>query len=249
MAPRTPAAPPRSNPTPPAASSTPAPAADLVPYPAPVHLAWLAKSRPRDKVLPEGTARAVLARPVIVEEKPDGALIGIAFPDGESARVQHRNAILTHPGHAQFQPLWGWLATYQDALARRLGKGHVLFGEWCFATHTEPHDQLPDWFLAVDVLELATGRYWTVDRRNTLARDLGIATAPEILRNKVDLATLKTRLAETPSALGSGSAAGFVVRLESGDHLVERALLMRADLAEAPADPATHKTLARNALA
>ena len=94
-----------------------------------------------------------------------------------------------------------------------------------------------------------TGRYWTADRRNTLARDLGIATAPELLRNKTDLATLKTRLAETPSALGGGSPAGLVIRLESGDHLVERALLMRADLADAPADPATHKTLARNALA
>jgi len=232
---------------------SPPPPADLVPYPAPVHLAWLApssgKSRPRDTVLPEGAARAVLARPVVVEEKPDGALIGIAFPDGESPRLQHRNAVLSPPSHAQFQPLWGWLATYQDALLRALGKTHVLYGEWCFATHTVRHDQLPDWFLAVDVLDRTTGRFWNVDRRNALARDLGLATPPEVLRNKADLATLKARLATTPSALGHGSPAGFVVRLESGDHLVERALLMRADLADAPADPATHKTIARNALA
>lgn len=239
------------------------PPADLVPYPPTVHLAWLgsAKARARATVLPEGAARAVLARPVIVEEKPDGALIGIAFPDGQAPRVQHRSAVLTHPAHAktegsrsaafavQFQPLWGWLQTFQGELAQRLGKNLVLYGEWCFATHSQRHDQLPDWFLAVDVLDLTTSRFWTVDRRNTLARDIGLAVAPEVMRNKTDLATLHLRLADTPSALGTGSPAGFTVRLESGDHLVERALLIRADVADTPGDPATHKTLARNALA
>jgi len=225
------------------------PAADIVPYPPPVHLAWLgsAKGRARETVLPVGAARAILARPVVVEEKPDGALIGISSA-ASGLQVQHRSALITHPAHPQFQPLWGWLQTYQDELARRLGASLVLFGEWCFATHTQRHDQLPDWFLAVDVLDRTTGRYWTADRRNMLARDLGLATVPEVLRNKVDLATLRLRLADTPSALGSGSPAGFTVRLESGDHLVERAQLMRADVADAPADVATHKTLARNAL-
>ena len=79
-------------------------AADLVPYPPPVHLAWLAttpaiKGRTRDTVLTEGVARAILARPVVVEEKPDGALIGIAS-DGDALHVQHRNALLTQPAHA-----------------------------------------------------------------------------------------------------------------------------------------------------
>lgn len=227
--------------------------AELVPYPPPVHLTWLAttpaiKGRTRDTVLPEGAARAILARPVVVEEKPDGALIGIAA-DGDTLHVQHRGAALTQPAHAQFQPLWGWLQTFQSDLVRRLGKTLVLYGEWCFATHTQRHDQLPDWFLAVDVLDRTTGHFWTADRRNNLARELGLATAPEVLRNKVDLPTLRARLADTPSALGSGSPAGFVIRLESGDHLVERTYLVRADVATAPADPATHKTLARNALA
>ena len=228
-------------------------AADLVPYPPPVHLAWLAttpaiKGRTRDTVLPEGTARAILARPVVVEEKPDGALIGITS-DGDALHVQHRNALLTQPAHAQFQPLWGWLQTFQGDLVRRLGKTLVLYGEWCFATHTQRHDALHDWFLAVDVLDRSTGRFWTADRRNALARDIGLATAPEVMRNKVDLATLRARLADTPSALGSGSPAGFTIRLESGDHLVECAQLIRADVALAPTDLATHKTLARNALA
>ncbi len=227
--------------------------ADLVPYPPPVHLAWLGtapavKGRTRDTVLTEGVARAILARPVVVEEKPDGALIGITS-DGDTLHVQHRSAVLTQPAHAQFQPLWGWLQTFQSDLVKRLGKTLVIYGEWCFATHTQRHDALPDWFLAVDVLDRTTGQFWSATRRNALARELGLATAPEVLRNKVDLATLRARLADTPSALGSGSPAGFTIRLESGDHLVERAQLIRADVATAPSDPATHKTLARNALA
>lgn len=222
---------------------------DLVEPPATPHLAWLGKARPRERVLPDGVARAILARPVVVEEQPDGALIGIDFPDGLAPRVERRGHVLDYGAHAQFQTLWGWLAEHGDALLIGLGRERVLFGEWCFATHTVRHDALPDWLLVTDIFDRPSGRYLSVDRRNALVAHMDLHTAPEVLRSKVDLKALATRLSTSESLLGSGQPAGLVVRLEQGDHLLERARLLRADVADAPSDPTTRKTLERNALA
>ncbi|MFO0748019.1 MAG: RNA ligase family protein [Myxococcota bacterium] len=218
-----------------------------VPMPAVQHLAWLAPGKPSDKVLPEGVARAILARPVIVEEKPDGALIAIDFADG-TARVHYRATLLGPGAHPQFQPLWGWLAEREDALQRALGKERVLYGEWCYATHGLRHEALPDWFLASDVYDRPSSRFVSVDRRNALLKATNLSLLPEVARTKVDVKTLTGWLGSHASALGSPHPAGFVVRLEQGDHLVERALLVRAEVATAP-EPSTRKTLERNTLA
>jgi len=221
---------------------------DLVEPPATPHLAWLGKSRPRGKVLAAGLARAILARPVIVEEKPDGALIGIDFPDGLTPRVTRRAQVLGQGAHPQFQPLWGWLAAHEEALSRVLGQDRVLFGEWCFAQHAVRHDVLPDWFFVTDLFDRKSGRFLAADRRNALAAQMALVSAPEILRTKVDLKALAARLNASESALGHGRPAGLVVRLEQGDHLIERAQLVCAEVADAPDEPATRKTLERNAL-
>jgi hypothetical protein len=227
----------------------PNPVPPLAEPPATPHLAWLSKRAPRDKVLPEGVVRALLARPVLLEEQPDGVLIGIDFPDGESARVHRRGHLIGPGAHPQFHSLWGWLAEREAALARALGDKRVLFGQWCFATRAVRHDALPDWLIVSDVFDHESGRFWSAERRNALARQLGLATAPEVAHAKVDLKALVQRLGETASALGAGGPAGFVVRLEQGDHLVERAQLVRAEVADEPDDPSTKKTLGRNALA
>jgi hypothetical protein len=49
--------------------------------------------------------------------------------------------------------------------------------------------------------------------------------------------------------LGSGTLAGLIVRLEQGDHLVERAVLVRQEVADAPDEPSARKSLERNTLA
>lgn len=221
---------------------------DIVPPPATPHLTWLGATKPHDKVLPAGTARAILARPVVIEELADGAVIALGS-DGDTVRATRRQQVLGPGAHPEFNDLWGWIAEREERLARALGRRLVLFGAWCAATRTVRHDALPDWLVVHDVHERATGRFWSVDRRNALCRELDLATAPELARMKTDVPALVERLRTAPSALGSGHPAGLVVRLEQGDHLVERAVVTRAEVADAPDEPSTRKTLARNALA
>lgn len=221
---------------------------DIVPPPATPHLTWLGTGKVHDKVLPSGVARALLSRPVVIEELADGALIGLSS-DLDAVRVERRQHVLGPGAHPEFNLLWGWLAEREERLVRGLGRARVLFGAWCHATHAVRHDALPDWFIASDVFDRASGKLWSADRRNALCQELGLAVAPEIARAKTDVASLVERLATAPSALGSGHPAGLVVRLEQGDHLVERAMIVRAEVADAPDEPSTRKTLGRNALA
>ncbi len=219
---------------------------DLALAPAPPHLAWLGTGKAHDKVLPAGVARAILARPVLIEERADGATIALSS-DGDSVRVERRQQLLGPGAHPQFQTLWGWLAEREERLVRALGP-IVLLGEWCYATHGVRHDALPDWFIASDVFDRATAKLWSVDRRNALCRELELAVAPEVARMKTDVGSLTARLATSASLLGAGHPAGFMVRLEQDDHLVERALILAPAAADAPEEPSTRKTLGRNQL-
>lgn len=222
----------------------------MSPLPPPTpHLAWRGRSKPRDKVLAPGVARALLSRPVLIEEHPDGALIALtADPHTELVTAHRRQAVLGPNAHPQFHTLWGWIAEHEATLARHLGDRYALFGAWCHATHATPYRALPSWFIAVDLLDRESGRFLSAELRDRRLHDMGLVAAPEVARVKTDLADLEKRLDTTPSALGAPHVAGLVVRLEQGDHLVERAVLLNAAVADAPEDPSPRKTLERNAL-
>jgi hypothetical protein len=121
---------------------------DFFRFPHIPHLAWLGPGQPRnDKVLAAAEAEALLAGEVVVEEKVDGANIGLSTNERGEVRVQNRGHYLdreqTHP---QFRPLWSWLAAREAELADRLWPNLVLFGEWCYAVHSVVYDRLPDWW-------------------------------------------------------------------------------------------------------
>ena len=90
-------------------------------FPHTPHLLWLGDGAPReDKVLTPGEAAAFLAGELIIEEKVDGANMGLSLgPDGR-VRAQSRGNYLA-PGrcHAQWNPLWPWLAERRGQLEAR----------------------------------------------------------------------------------------------------------------------------------
>lgn len=129
-------------------------------FPHTPHLAWLGKGEPRDdKVLSKEEARALLSVPVRVEEKIDGANLGLSMgPDGR-LRAQNRGQYLEAPYRGQFTRLAAWLAACEIELASALGQNLILFGEWCAARHSVEYEKLPDWFVAFDVYDRESGRY------------------------------------------------------------------------------------------
>jgi len=171
-------------------------------------------------------ACALLERPAIVEEKVDGACIGLSVTPDEAVRVQNRGGYLTPNSHAQFRPLWPWLARREAGVRESLGRDLIVFGEWCYARHAVAYDALPDWFLAFDVYDRSTERFWSRARREDLTSRLGLASVPRLAAGRFDRAGLERLLG--PSRVGSSPMEGIYLRWEEGPWLAARAKLVRA---------------------
>lgn len=218
-------------------------------FPHTPHLVWLGEGVPReDKILTPPEARDFLAGEILVEEKVDGANLGLALgPDGR-VRPQSRGNYLA-PGrcHAQWNPLWPWLAARHSGLEEGLQAGLMLFGEWCHARHTVPYDALPDWFLGFDIYEVATGRFWSAARRNEWLKARNIVPIPEVARGRFserDVLALTGR-----SAVGRVPMEGIYLRREEDGFLAARAKIVSAAFKQQIEAHWTRRPLVPNLLA
>ena len=206
---------------------------DFFRFPHTPHIAWLGEGQPRDdKVLTPNEVDELLAGKVRVEEKLDGANLGISLgPDGQ-LRAQNRGQYLIEPLTGQFSRLTSWLAQHRWNLTEKLTEHLILFGEWCAAKHSLDYESLPDWFVVFDVYDRNAQRFWSSERRNTLAAELGLITVPALYEGKADLAQLKTLLANTASRYRQGAPEGLVVRRESQQWCESRGKLVRAEFTQ-----------------
>lgn len=199
---------------------------DFFRFPHTPHLAWLGEGQPRDdKVLAPHEVAALLAAEVIVEEKIDGANVGLSVsPDGDIVAQNRGGYLMRSHAHDQFRPLWSWLDRHRDTLFDALGTKLVLFGEWCYACHSVPYDHLPDWFLCFDVYDRTQKAFWATDRRNRLLAKIGLESTPEITRGHYTVLSLETLIGQ--SRVGSGEMEGIVVRAEADGEVTARGKLV-----------------------
>lgn len=202
-------------------------------FPRTPHIAWLGDGSPRDdKVLSPAEAQALLAGEVVVEEKLDGANLGISVGLDGTLRIQNRGEYLVAPYTGQFERLAKWVAMHEDVLFDTLGEHLILFGEWCAARHSVAYESLPDWFLVFDVYDLFAGRFWSANRRDALARCLGLSIAPALSRGHTSLARLESLVESARSHFRRGPVEGIVLRAESPEWLTARAKLVRPDFVQ-----------------
>ncbi|MBF0250173.1 MAG: RNA ligase family protein [Alphaproteobacteria bacterium] len=178
-----------------------------------------------DKVLTESERDAFLTHEVTVEEKVDGANLGLSFDVHGNFRAQNRGAYLHHPYSGQWKKLGEWLALYADTLFEHLSDRCILFGEWCYAQHSIFYDRLPDWFLAFDIYDRDAGRFLATARRDRLLVEMHISRVPGIARGRFTYPELQKLLSQ--SKLTDQSAEGIYLRIDHGDWLEQRAKLVR----------------------
>lgn len=199
---------------------------DFFKFPSTPHLAALGDlDIRRDKVLSEAERDDFLRHELTVEEKVDGANLGISFDANATLRVQNRGAYLHLPGTGQWKKLETWLAPRTDTLFEYLADRYILFGEWCYAQHSVHYDHLPDWFLGFDLYDKQAQRFFSTIRRDYLLPKMNIAQAPVIARGHFTLSELKSLLAQ--SKLGIQPAEGLYLRFDEHEWLGQRAKLVR----------------------
>ena len=168
-------------------------------FPTTPHLLWLGSVAAReDKILTRAEAEEFLRGPVSIEEKVDGANLGVSFDNRANLIAQNRGSLLEPRMKGQFAPLWNWLSERESRLFDALGDRLIIFGEWCYARHSLPYTLLPDFFLAFDVYDRQDERFMNSARRDEIVAELELSVVPKI-------ATGIFRLNEIPRFLGQSS--------------------------------------------
>ena len=173
----------------------------------------------------ESERNEFLRHELVVEEKVDGANLGISFDAEGNIRAQNRGAYLHLPSTGQWKKLSEWLSPRTDALFEQLTDRYIIFGEWCYAQHSVIYDRLPDWFLGFDIFDKSTAKFFSYSRRDQAFRALGILQVPVIKRGRFLLSELSSLLSQ--SKLSDKPAEGLYLRFDQGDWLEQRAKLVR----------------------
>lgn len=149
-------------------------------YPRTPHIQG-SRLQPGDEDLAQVPFEAIRGRPLIVEEKIDGANCGISFDEAGRLLLQSRGHYLSGgPRERHFHQLKTWAATHQEGLYLALEDRYVLYGEWMYARHTVFYDALPHYFMEFDILDRRTGEFLDTPSRRALLAGLPIAPVPVV---------------------------------------------------------------------
>eukprot|EP00038_Savillea_parva_P014421 m.215720 g.215720 ORF g.215720 m.215720 type:complete len:682 (-) comp28019_c0_seq1:17-2062(-) len=156
---------------------------------------------------------------VVVEEKVDGANLGVSIAANHSIMFQNRAHYVNEATHVQFSGLSRWASEHSPSLHAILQpERHILFGEWCALKHSIHYDRLPGYFLAFDLYDRVTGQFATRDKLHHRLRDSGIPVVPVVARRVFTSREDILSLLDTPSKFRDGPVEGVYLRLEGGDH-------------------------------
>ncbi len=198
-------------------------------------------SATRDDLILSDSDRSIFMRPppqytLTIEEKVDGANMGISIDANHKFLVQNRSHFVNASYHTQFKALDIWLSAHTAALFEILrqdrdGPGRwILFGEWLAATHSIPYTRLPGRFMAFDLFDAQSGRF--LSRKKFDERMEPHGDIPCVLRVPYSLPLSETALKEMThgeSKFYDGRREGIYLRLDEGDYLAHRSKIVRGD--------------------
>ena len=201
-------------------------------FPHTPHIVWLGNQNPRDdKILSLEENKELLSGSVSVEEKLDGANLGISLDSNGDIQIQNRGQYLVKPFDGQFSRLNAWIMQHQNALSTLIGEQLILFGEWCAAQHSLDYKSLPDWFIAFDVYDKINKKFWSVSQRNELAKELNLFTPTTLFHGAATIQKL-LNIINSPSEYRNGNMEGIIIRKDSTQWNEFRAKIVRPDFTQ-----------------
>lgn len=183
-----------------------------------------------------------------VQEKIDGANMGVSFGDGPILR--NREFILKK-GYSkiktnakkQFTSAWNWLHEHEKDL-KQIEKAWqspiTVYGDWLIYQHSLLYDKLPDTFIAYDIWSVEDNRYLAPNIVAKLLVETGICFIPpeKVIFNSIQEVI---DFSEKESEYRTGRREGIVIKTADGDFLkdtfkvVNKYFQLRTDFNESPA--------------
>lgn len=163
---------------------------------------------------------------LVVEEKVDGANVGIHFGHDQIPILQCRGHVIEGGSHPQFDLLKQWIWMKKDALWAVLRDRFVMFGEWMFAKHNIHYTRLPHYFIEFDIYDKKDDTFLDTETRHSLIGRTGIVSVPVIHRGAVD-SEEDLRALIGPSLFYDGPAEGLYLKVERNGRTIGRAKYVR----------------------
>ena len=139
-----------------------------------------------DLVMTKKESENFLKSSFVVEEKVDGANIGLSIDENFVIKVQNRSHFVNSTSHRQFSTLDAWIEKHSEDLFKILnppGK-YILFGEWLFAKHSIHYSRLPSLFLAFDIFDKEKKQCLSVLERNLILEKSSIPVINQICQEE-----------------------------------------------------------------
>lgn len=172
-----------------------------------------------------------------IEEKIDGANMGISLSYDGSLMVQNRSHWVSSADHAQFRPLDNWIEEHRQALVTILSRDEqyperfILYGEWCVARHSIHYTNLPDRFIAFDLFDRLAQTFTSRSALTAVLEDSGIAQVPLLARVESVTKNEMMEMLGRKSMFGDGKLEGIYVRWEDSErrYTEKRGKVVRGD--------------------
>lgn len=180
-----------------------------------------------DKILSQNEVRNILSKPVTIEEKIDGANLGISFDYNGEIQLQNRGSYLMEPFEGQWKPLNNWINCHEDKMFDVLMDKFILYGEWCYAKHSVYYDNLPDWFIGFDIFDINKRRFLSVQQRNIMLDQMNVKIVPKLGFGMYDVCDLSIFFQK--SKYGRDYCEGIYIRQDEDGYLKYRAKMVRKE--------------------
>ncbi len=213
--------------------------------------------------------RRLQGRFIVVEEKLDGANVGLSFSDGAELLLQSRGHYLVGGGREkQFNLFKAWATAHEAALLERLQERYILYGEFMHKKHSVFYDCLPHLFNEFDIYDRSRALFLSTAARKQLLGTAPVLSVPvlyagvapnrlsdllQLIRHSyAKTANWRTRFEEVVRREGfdlnrawamadrSDYMEGLYIKVEQDGQVLERYKWVRSDFVQAILDSGQH---------
>lgn len=131
-------------------------------------------------------ARTIFTQYLNIEEKVDGASVGITLDNHGDPIIRNRDHVLRKgylkdtPAKRQFRPLWEWFYENREKFQTLNHHGRFsVYGDWMWMQHGLEYDSLPDWFIAYDLYDQDEHQFIAPPKARCLLISMGF-TVPKL---------------------------------------------------------------------
>jgi atypical dual specificity phosphatase len=204
-----------------------------------------------DLVLNDSDVNDYINCALTLEEKVDGANLGISIDKEYKIAFQNRSHYVTYNTSTQFKALQQWQEIHEGDLFSILEPNrHILYGEWCYAKHSIEYTDLPGYFLAFDIFDKKENKFYSRKKFHEEMSKTSIPMVPIIdtvtFSNKTEMKDRLTKYLDTKSVFRDGPVEGVYIRKDDGEWLQKRCKLVRPDFIQGIDEHWTKKELVKN---